>query len=410
MLNRIKYWWAYARYMWSFVFDKEEDELPRPSEPGRASGTSPQPATQKDKKNGSPNVWLYQAITWPFWLLLAVTTAGWLLPVFNVGWFPKLGIHFDGWTLYYGFLLSLPTAAYIIASFRKVQTYERGGVMVFEKPAIEVGPSWLFVPLGFAELHAYPISRLQKQFPGEPEMIFKGDDNEPLPHPDMVREIRATTAAPKPRRKDSADEEFEEDLLNVRKTIAITFFAIYKMKEGNFFDFYSKIPGESWEEKRPNIEKMIRDSAETDIVEAVAQQTLGELLTNINSINESLKEHVQANLAQFGIEIIEIKMQNPDISKSLAEALDRIPIANANAKATVTDAKANATKIRTEGQAKADAVKAEIEAKGLGQRAAANAMGMQPAEYRAGEVITETLKDNSKFIFGNPFEAFTVRR
>lgn len=335
---------------------------------------------------------LYRKATEPFWMTLVLLQFFWLPPLlFGVG--PKLGIHIGDWTLYYGFLLSLPLVAYIVASYRRVQTYEVGGVMVLEKPAKELEPGWHFVPLWLAELHTYPIGRLQKQYPAEPELIFKGEDNLPLP-PGMVREIRVTTAAPK------AATPGTDDVLNVQKVISVTFFVVYRIANRRFFDFYTKIPGESWPEKREYIERLIRDSAETDIVEKVSNYTLGEVLSQITTINTELKKCVQENVESFGIEIIDVKMQNPDISRDLATALNEIPIANARAKATVTNAEAAAHATKVTAQADAEAIEVKAAAKGKGQRIAADAMSMDPAEYRAGEVAVESLSQNAKYFVG----------
>lgn len=385
-------------------------------QPQSADSPSPQPEhadTDPLLAEGQRQYNLFVGLIIGSW---ALTLLLWAIPAFTS--LDAWGISFGGFTLAYGFVLWVPITLYIIASIRVVQTYERGGIMVLEKPVKEVEPGLQFVPLTVCELQTYPINPQQSQFPGEPEDIFKGDDDQTLPQ-GKVRAIRATTHAAKAGEKCKTflvkDDDGEvigselrpvegfihdNDHLNVQKTIEVTFFVIWKVMPGNFFRFYLNIPGETWEDKMKFVEGQIRDSAETDLVEQIAKHTLGEVLFDIEGINRALTWHVQENLKAFGIEILEARMQNPDISKKLNAALQSIAEARATREKTRTDAEAERYRLEQIGEGEAAQIRAREKAKGEGQRAAADAMSMDPAEYRAGEVAEDALKDNSTFVIG----------
>lgn len=336
------------------------------------------------------------------WLTLAVTLALWILPQMT-GWIPNPGIHIGDTTLPYAFFLFLGVAAYVAASFRRVETNELGGIMFLEQPAVEAPPGWHFVPLGFAELHAFPVNAQQIQFPADPEKIFKGPDDQPLP-PGMYREIRATTSPPKkgPRVIKAAKAgdpdtvvDHKDDLLNVQKTIAVTFYVIWQIKAGSFFDFFTTIPGDTWEEKKASIEQQLRDSGETDLIEHIAKLTLSEVLSSINEINQDLTTHVAETVAPYGIEVLAARMQSPDISKALAEALNGQAIANVSAGTTLKNAEAAKAASLLASEAAAEDIRMRAAAVGKGQSEAAKEMQMAPADYRAGEVIKDALSDKT---------------
>lgn len=302
----------------------------------------------------------------------------------------QIGIHIGELTLPYGVVLLVFLIAYILASIRFVQTDEIGGIMVLERPAKEVEAGIAFVPLWLTELHTFPLSVQQTQFPADPELISKRRDAEGL-LPGQVRPIRITTHAPR-KPKDS------DDMLDVQMTIEVTFAVRWQIERGDFFNFFVNIPGDGWEAKKAEINRQMRDSGETDLVEEVSKYTLGEVLKNIETLNGGLATCLQENVGHWGILILEARMQTPDITHELNIALAGIPTARANAEATVTNAEAEKIRLTREGEGRAAAKRAELTAEGEGLIGAARALEMEGQDYLALQIARDTVGEGDLII------------
>lgn len=321
----------------------------------------------------------------------AIAAFGLITAVAILLWFVPAGIHVGDHTLQYGHLLSAFCFVYFIASWQAVQTDEMAGIMVLEVPAKEVGAGWHFVPLWIAELHRVPLSVQQIQFPGDPEKVFKGKDDQPLPQ-GMFRPIRATTHAPK-------ENASKDDKLNVQMTVEITFSVRWMVRrDSSFFTFFINIPGRNWAEKKANVEQQMRDSGETDLIEEIAEHTLGEVLSDIATINRKLSTCIQVNVEDWGISIREARMQTPDLTHDLNRALAAIPTARAKLEATITNARGEKIRLTEEGAGRAAAIKAEVAARGEGLKAAADALGMEGAEYASLETVREAVGEGDLII------------
>lgn len=283
--------------------------------------------------------------------------------------------------------------AYYVTSLEKVETGLRGGITVLEDPVYETGPGWFFVPRFFAEIDRMPAYTSQDQFPADPEKVSKRDDDQGL-LPGEFRPIRAMTAG--------ANAEDGEDPLNTRLTLEVTFAVRWRLRKGRFFDMYVRIPGRRWADKLQHIRQQMRDTGETELIEEIADRTPFRVNAEMESVNAALKDQLQIAVESWGIEIEEARMQAPDFPHTVNIAL--ADIAEARATKLATEARAQGEKIRLtlvgEGEAaarmaNAEARKRELAAEGEGLREAANAMGMSPSEYRAGEIAKATVGEST---------------
>jgi len=283
--------------------------------------------------------------------------------------------------------------AYYVTSLVKVETGFHGGITVLEDPALETGPGWFFVPRFLAEIDTMPAYTSQDQFPADPEKVSKRDDNLGL-LPGEFRPIRAMTAGSKP--------ENGDDPLNTRLNLEVTAAVRWSLRDQGFFDLYIRIPGRRWDEKLTNIRKQMRDTLETELIEEIAERSPFEVNRDMPVINAQLKTELQTAVDDWGIEIEEARMQAPDFPHSVNIALASIAEARAIRQATETTALGEKTRLTLVGEgeaaariANAEARKRELAAEGEGLREAADAMGITPEDYRAGEIAKATIGEGT---------------
>ncbi len=288
---------------------------------------------------------------------------------------------------------------YYIASMRKVGTEQYAGITVFEQPAIECGPGWWFVPLGFAHLRWAPRDIIRMRFPGEPEQI-SGKPDDRGRDPGQLRPIRIQTGSPKPGN--------EDDPLNVQMTLEVEFYVRWHIELQYFFDFYARIPGRTWEEEEENIRSQLRDTGSRVIANEFCKGPVASVINELGDITTKLENALRIKVAGWGIVLDEVGLESPDVSHGVASALAGIASARANAKSTVTTSEAEKTRLRNEGEGRAAALiaeakgrEAQIAAEGLGMKTAAEAMGMKPAEYLTAQIARDSLGKGT-IILGAP--------
>ncbi len=274
--------------------------------------------------------------------------------------------------------LALLTAVYYLGSIRQMPLGRYGGVTIFGQPALQGGPGLYYVPLFIGAIYWYPVNRINMQFPAEPENISKRPDTSPLREKEFLP-IRITSAPPK---------DDGKGILNEQLSPEFTFSTVLQMGDGEFFELFVAIPGETWDDKLNTIRYMVRDTAEGILTGIVSKLTPPEINASLVEIAKELKQKLQEAVQDWGIVIHEVQMQAPDYGTGIAHALAKIPQAKADAEVTgITSlATQNASVLVAEGQAqarerlaKADA--AERAAKGEGDAEAAKALGMTGVQY-----------------------------
>lgn len=250
--------------------------------------------------------------------------------------------------------------AHIALSFKIVRQDELGGLLFFGKPVKVVDSGFVLCPAGLLQLIKLPKKPIQVQFPGDPEKIFKGTDEDYFKLSEKERNevflpIRATTGKPK------ENKSGEGDILNTQMTLEVNFYVRWKIE--HFWVFLIRI-GSIDEANRQH-----RDSGERVIIQAVASRTPAEVIEALPVINEELSAKLEEITEDWGVYIIETAMLSPDVSRSVNVALRDVVVKKAEARQMVVIAEAEETKRTREGKGSANAKEAELKALAEGARA-----------------------------------------
>jgi hypothetical protein len=298
-----------------------------------------------------------------------------------------LGDHFTLWNSYWLYAL---LGAYDIASVRRVRTNQSAGITVLERESIETGRGPKFVPYGFASLHSFPRAMQEDQFPSDPENILRKPENGAFP-PGMYEPMRIPTGGPDPTEDDS-------DMLDVRLTLEPTVSVIWQVVQKGFFDFYINIDGDTWPEKRAFLLKQMRDTVETQLLIEFKDRTVSKVQKDVDTIIKNVQDVLADKVADWGISICSVNIQNLKPPKATSEAMEEVPRARARRTAAMHDAEGakQSEIIRSEGQltAASNLAKARetmLTAEGTGTMGAAKALGMSGSDYTASLVAREAL-------------------
>lgn len=246
------------------------------------------------------------------------------------------------WWIYLAAVVGL---YWVFKSVRSIPIATQAAVDFYGIPLANLGSGPKFLPPGIVTLHPFTQEVLQKQEPGEPENVFKGDDSEALPE-GKVRPIRILTGAP---------VAGASGILAIQMAIEVTFFYRYRILDP--LTFLVNVNGQE------QFEKQIRDTAERLLTEKVSQTPGVEaLISSIATIREDLEKLIKNKVKGWGVEIIEVGIPAPDISKILAKALLKVGEDRAAAGGVRALADAARYKLEQEGAGKASAERALIEA------------------------------------------------
>jgi hypothetical protein len=250
---------------------------------------------------------------------------------------------------------------WVIYSIKIVRFDQVIGLLGLEMPIKDkVGPGPKLIPWPLIRTITYPSNVQQKQFPGDPEVVFKGDDKEALPE-GMVRPLRVTTGKP-------ADDQ--KGILDIQASVEVLFYLRLRIQEPlRFYLKYNTVEG-FWVQ--------IRDTGQKFLAKTVSQtKGLGELMAKLPEIMESLHSEFVNVATEGGVEIIESGLDSPDLSKRLAEAMRDLGVARSLAQQ-------EAVKITAEGAARAEAERMLIEET---QKALVNAGEAAQAAYIGARVL-----------------------
>jgi regulator of protease activity HflC (stomatin/prohibitin superfamily) len=320
---------------------------------------------------------------WKYWAAVAAVLAPFPALLFSDIFWPSLfgGLQIGGTFLSNSLPLTILLLMYYIAGIKEDHTGQYAGVVVFNQPALRVGPGWLFVPPGIARMKHFPRDIIRMDFPAEKECIFNGEDKDTLPT-GMVRPVRIQTG----RADDSGP-----DPLNVQMTLDPVWFVRWHVGFNNFFDFFIRMEGHTWEEHIEYMRKLLLDIGRTILAEEFSKGPVYKVIDDLPRTNEKLLKAYQKRADSYGIIIDEAAIFAPDLTHAVNAALEGIAIAQANAKKTVIAASADRTRLAEEGAGRASAIKSEETARGEGLAAAAKALSLTGAEYFAGDIAKNTL-------------------
>lgn len=215
----------------------------------------------------------------------------------------------------------LPTL-WFLTSILFVKYTETAGVTALGYAVDRVGSGPKLLARGLFQLLTYPRNSQQEQFPGDPEIVFKGDDSDPLP-PEMKRALRVTTGAPtKAERTDGGSDE--SSILDIQVTVGIFFYLRIEISDALVFALRYGSLTEFW--------RQIRDTGERVITNEFAKtKGAAELIQNLAPIMDKLNERFIEIAEAGGVTVIESGINSPDLSRTLATALRDLGVARSQA-------------------------------------------------------------------------------
>ena len=271
---------------------------------------------------------------------------------------------------------------------RGVKETEFGGITALNMPALEVGSGFYFIPFG-ARLDTMPVADQQYEFPDEPERVSKRPDAEGL-RPGEVRPMRILSGP--------TEAEYGDDPINTRLALEQASITIFRLEDKGFFELWTRIPGNTWEEKLVEIRKRLRDTNETELLEEFANRAPPSILKNVKLVNGRLKRELQKAVRRFGVKIVEAKIKSPDFPKSVNEGLASIGEAKARRQKIGIDAQAERGRLITVSEGKrqagineADIRQAQLAKEGEGVRDGATAAGMSGRDFLAADVARQAI-------------------
>lgn len=216
---------------------------------------------------------------------------------------------------------------YVILSFRLIKTQETAAAFLLFIPTLNMDPGPKLIPWLLFTISTYPRVVKQKQWPGNPEEVFKGDDKEELP-PGMVRPLRLVTGKPQ--------GEDELDPYNIQMAFTILYYARYFVFDAILFT--KKFGSEN------AFLDQIRDTADKILAREVSSYAgVTELITKLSGdaenpgLMEKLHEVLEHVTNDGGVTIVESGLNSPDLSHDLATAVRDIGVRRAKAQGTRTE-------------------------------------------------------------------------
>jgi regulator of protease activity HflC (stomatin/prohibitin superfamily) len=298
-----------------------------------------------------------------------------------------------------------------VLSWQEVSSDEIAGILILNRPALEVSAGWYFVPLGIAKMGRFPRSAQQNQFPAEPEEISKMPDDQEL-RTFMVKPIRIPTAG-----KNKADSV---EIFDAQLTLEPTITVMWQIEQKGFFEFYINMPGKTWIEKYTFLVRILRDTAEKRLRIEIGKRTPAQIYSQQDQIDADILTALSLATSRWGICIDEVNVLGTEPDHATNIALGLIPAARARSQATGTDAEAakNRIIVESEGQrqatinaadadahrtrvmgiANADAEELQLAAIGKGTKTAADAAGVDASEWRAGDVASKLGEKGNLFL------------
>jgi|GEM_PF-6246300 len=356
---------------------------------GPAGGGAPPPSGHDPEP-----VMIYPGIYWAViigYIILQVLLLLWNWA--NGYWDPKntfsvLGIE---WNLGSGILLAQLVHLGLSAT-KYVRTNELGLITFFGKPVNEVGPGWIFIPIGLLFFEKFVVSTQEAQFPDDPEFVQLGDDKIPLQTvtlPDgtvkmKVRPIRVNSGGTETANKSAA--------LNSQMTIVINGVVRYRIQRGYGFAF--KIAIGSFEEA----ERQMRDTWENTAKVQCSTRPPSRIIQDAAAIDAAILINIRSLVRSWGIAIENATMLAPDLSHEVAIALASVTIAKSTADATRAAADASRYKFTEEGEGRAAALKAELTAQGEGNKRIMDEMKVDGRSVLSAQTVQKAVGEGDLII------------
>ena len=237
----------------------------------------------------------------------------------------------------FGYGLIFAAVVWLGLSIRVLELEDIGGVTLFGIALKNVSSGPTLVPNGLQRLRLYKRTVQQRQFPGDKEEIFGGDDKDPLP-PGMVRPLRIMTGEP----------EDVNSVLDIQMAVELQYYLRIQISDPLKFALQFGDLEEFW--------RQIRDTGDRVLTRKISQiPGVGVLIQEISNLMEDMTKKFEEIAKKGGVTIVETGLNSPDITHSLSKAVRDIGITRAQATATKVAAEAEKVRLTEEGEGRAAA-------------------------------------------------------
>lgn len=308
-------------------------------------------------------------------------------------------------------------------------------IMGFPFDTVSSGPP--FAPLGVAEIRKYPTATVQREFPAEPELIFrpKKDESEMIPEgSDLIPPLRITFANQhltedrakeifvdffRVTRLDGGEEQFREGVVDkedglgqARVTAEVSHLSRYRIF--NAVRFTIAVPphpetGEAIDE----VFRQIEDEQVVALNTILVQMTVAQAMKNIAWINTVLFKKVcrrinadeKGHSEQWGIDLEGSAIKPIQFHRDLNDAIGSVAEGIHLKRRTITDAEGKKEALILEGDGTASAERAsereKLTGRAEGLKAVAKVSISQSGRAAMGaEVAREVAKGGNTIVVG----------
>lgn len=366
---------------------------------GAADGTLPPPPPPSTQVTPSESPRAFKVrVYWGIYVILLalyVTTITYLL---SLAWetrgdtFQLLGLM---WNI--GFGIALGVAIHLAYAIVTVAVDENAGVTLLQMPIAQIGKySGPFI------LPFYPLTRLGKntrkviqvEFPGDPEKVFKGTDDEydklPLEQKQkFLRPIRITTGGPGAGKSGGLAEG---DILETRQTLDIVWYVRLQIQE--YFMFISTIHTED------DLVKQVEDTGRRVLAIELGRRTPGKIIEELVLINDALLTTLNKIVEDWGVVVIEAGLPPTDLGHTVATTLRNVTAEKAKAIQTRVAADATSYKLEIEGRGRGLAREAELAGEGKGMEKFGKSIGVAGTAVLAAKTAEVAVQRGNVVILG----------
>ena len=287
------------------------------------------------RKDRSPNGATKEIPLWRTLFILSVWLG--LLTFFGYeAWTYEKGTVNMNWGLVSAVILLI----HIVKSIRTVDANQTGALILFGKPTYRVEQGLVFTIWPAERLETASRVSRQRQFPGEPDDIFEGDDNETIPvdpvtgKPKNVRPIRVIHIG-NPEKQEA--DPYERPMAT--QVLIVVSYRIFDLPR-----FIQMI------ETTENAEKQMQDIATQVVQNELPGKTVREAILGKQAVSNRIKKSVITKTKTWGIKINDAYLERIITATKLNKSLASVPTAQVDKQKTIIDAEAQKRKDELDGE------------------------------------------------------------
>lgn len=211
-----------------------------------------------------------------------------------------------------------------------------------------------FMPFGIFQRRVFPSDLIELPLPASPNLLFDGDDKDPVPK-GMERVWRFVTGAP-----EKASDPSETNQLQVQMVLSVSIFVAWRLRRTGAFNYIISASGDP-----DQVREQVSGIAQAVLGPACGKRTVAEIISDLNQIATEVRTKIEEVLGPWGVDIITCRVNSPNISHDLATAIRDAAKARAVAVKKITEAKGTTAETGAPEVGLAEGLKVAAELLGL---------------------------------------------